>query len=178
MKRRSKVWAAPGKAQGLRAAKVKRPAPKRAAVSPTADEKDAIARLTRERDEALEQQAAASEVLRVISSSPADLQRVFEAMLDNAVRICDARGAGICRWDGEALHHVALKWAQLPFAELMMRTPIHPHPRTNVGRMLATKAVVHVPDLAAQPAYIEQREPGIVLPLRLVVHGRLCMSRC
>jgi GAF domain-containing protein len=43
-----------------------------------------------------------------------------------------------------------------------MRTPIHPNPKTNVGRMLATKTVVHVPDLAAQPAYIEQREPGIV----------------
>src|SRR4029077_20482289 len=60
------------------------------------------------------------------------------------------------------LHHVALKWAQPAFAELMMRTPIHPNPKTNIGRMLATKTVVHVPDLAAQPAYIEQREPGIV----------------
>jgi hypothetical protein len=130
MKRRSKVWVAPGKAQRLRTAKVKRPAPKRAAVSPTADENDAIARLARERDEALEQQAAASEVLRVISSSPADLQRVFEAMLDNAVRICDARGAGICRWDGDALHHVAVSWVQPAFADHLMRTPIRPDPKT------------------------------------------------
>jgi hypothetical protein len=71
-------------------------------------------------------------------------------------------GGGICRWDGDALQHVALKWAQPVFAELLMRTPIHPSLKTNVGRMLATKTVVHVPDLAAQPAYIEQREPGIV----------------
>ncbi len=112
--------------------------------------------------ESLEQQTATSEVLRVISSSPGDLQPVFEAMLENAVRICDAMGGGICRWDGDALHHVALKWARPAFAELLMRTPIRPNPKTNFGRMLATKTVVHVPDLAAQPAYTEQREPGIV----------------
>jgi GAF domain-containing protein len=112
--------------------------------------------------EALEQQSATSEVLRVISSSPGDLQPVFEAMLENAVRICDAMGGGICRWDGDALHHVALKWAHPAFAEFLMRTPIHPNPKTSFGHMLATKTVVHVPDLAAQPAYAEQREPGIV----------------
>src|SRR5262249_30034043 len=83
-------------------------------------------------------------------------------MLDNAVRLCDGTGGSICRWDGDALHHVARKWAQPAFAELMMRTPIHPNPNTNIGRMLVTKTVVHVPDLAAQPAYIEQGEPGIV----------------
>ncbi len=83
-------------------------------------------------------------------------------MLENAVRICDAMGGGICRWDGDALHHVALKWAYPAFAEFLMRTPIHPNPKTSFGRMLATKTVVHVPDLAAQPAYAEQREPGIV----------------
>ena len=54
----------------------------------------------------------------IISSSPADLQPVFEAMLDNAVRICDATGGGICRWDGDALRHVAPQWAQPAFAEL------------------------------------------------------------
>ena len=122
---------------------------------------------TAELTELLEQQTATSEVLRVISSSPADLQPVFEAMVDNAVRICDATGGSICRWDGDALHHVALKWAQPAFAELMMRTPIHPNPKTNIGRMLATKTVVHVPDLAAQPAYIEQREPGIVAAVEI-----------
>jgi GAF domain-containing protein len=83
-------------------------------------------------------------------------------MLENAVRICDAMGGGICRWDGRALHHVAVRWVEPAFAELLKRTAIHPNPNTNVGRMLTTKTVVHVPDLAAQPAYIEQREPGIV----------------
>ena len=120
--------------------------------------------------EALEQQMATSEVLRVVGSSPADLQPVFEAMLENAVRICDARAGGICRWDGHALHHVAVKSLEPAFADLLRRTPIHPNPKTNFGRMLVTKKAVHVPDLAAQPAYIEQREPGIVAAVEI---GRL-----
>jgi hypothetical protein len=80
----------------------------------------------------------------------------------DAMRVCDAMGGGIYRWGGDALQLVALKQAQPAFAELLRRTPIHPNPKTNVGRMLATKTVVHVADLAAQPAYVEHREPGIV----------------
>ena len=60
------------------------------------------------------------------------------------------------------MYHVALKWARPAFTDFLMRTPIHPNPKTNFGLMLATKTVVHVPDLAADPAYTEQREPGIV----------------
>jgi class 3 adenylate cyclase/putative methionine-R-sulfoxide reductase with GAF domain len=121
-----------------------------------------VARLTRERDEALEQQTATSDVLLAISGTPADIQPVFEAMLAHAVRICDAMGGGICRWDGEVLHHVAVRWVKPAFAELLRGAPIYPNPNTNVGRMLTTKTVIHVPDLAAEPAYIVQREPGIV----------------
>jgi hypothetical protein len=95
-------------------------------------------------------------------------------MLDNAVRICDANGSvGICRWDGDALHHVVHRQARPAFAEVMKRTPIYPDPKTNVGRMLVTKTVVHVPDLAAQPAYTEQREPGIVAAVEIGRRGPL-----
>ena len=122
---------------------------------------------TRELTELLEQQTATSEVLRVISSSPAELQPVFEAILNNAVRICDVMTGTICRWDGNALHHVAVRSVNPTFTEILMRTPIHPNPKTNLGRMLVTKKVVHVPDLAAQPAYIEEREPGIVTTVEI-----------
>src|SRR5262252_2690550 len=58
---------------------------------------------TRELSESLEQQTATSEVLQVISSSPGDLEPVFAAVLENAVRICDAKFGYIYRWDGDAL---------------------------------------------------------------------------
>ena len=152
MKRRSKIRGPRAKARRPHPAKANRHSRSKAArrfrSSPTGEETEVV-RLTRELKEALEQQTATSEVLRVISSSPGDLQPVFEAMLENAVRICDAMGGGICRWDGNALRHVAVKWAHPAIAELLMRTPIHPNPKTNFGRMLTTKTVVHVPDLSA-----------------------------
>jgi hypothetical protein len=112
MKRRSKADDEPTKARRRRTAALKRrngPKAHRRSSS-IASLETKVARLTRERDEALEQQTATSEVLRAISSTPADLQPVFEAMLAHAVRICDAMGGGICRWDGDALHHVAVRF--------------------------------------------------------------------
>ena len=70
-------------------------------------EQDEIARLARERDEALEQQTAASEVLRVISSSPGDLESVFQTMLEKAVRICDAKFGSLYLHDEGGLRLVA-----------------------------------------------------------------------
>ena len=73
--------------------------------------------------ESLEQQTATSEVLQVISSSPGDLQPVFEAMLEKAVRICDAKFGNIYRWDGDALHLVATHNTPPAFAEVRRRSP-------------------------------------------------------
>jgi hypothetical protein len=72
--------------------------------------------------EALEQQTATSEVLQVISSSPSDLQPVFQAMLEKAVRICDANFGNIYRWDDEALHLVATHNVPAAFAEARQRS--------------------------------------------------------
>ena len=76
--------------------------------------------------EALEQQTATSEVLQVISSSPGDLQPVFATMLENAVRICDAKFGNIQRWDGEVLHHVAAHNTPPAFAEARRRSVVRP----------------------------------------------------
>ena len=120
----------------------------------TAEENEA-ASLTRELNEAREQQAATSEVLKVISSSHGDLQQVFATMLEKAVRICDAKFGNIYRWDGDALHLMASH--NIPAT----RSPNLPGPQTPTGRMIATKTFVHVPNLAAELAYAA-RDPWIV----------------
>ena len=119
-------------------------------------------RLLNELREALEQQTATSEVLQVISSSPGDLQPVFATMLKNAAGICDAKFGNIYRWDGEALSLVATHNTPPAFAELRRRSPYCPNPNSNIGRMVATKTVVHVADVAAQEAYVKQRDPAYV----------------
>ena len=111
--------------------------------------------------EALEQQTATSEVLQVVSSSPGNLEPVFAIMLEKAVRICDAEFGHIFRRDGDALHLVAAHNTPPAFAELRKRSPLR---ATNnlVGRMMATKTLLHVTDLAADPSYAEERDPTSV----------------
>ena len=117
--------------------------------------------------EALEQQTATSEVLQVVSSSPGDLEPVFVAMLENAVRICDATFGNIYHWDGEALHLLATHNTPPAFAEARRRSPRYPDANTPAGRVAVTKTVVHVADLAAEQAYIAQRDPATVAAVEL-----------
>ena len=112
--------------------------------------------------ESLEQQTATSEVLQVISSSPGVVEPVFQAMLENAVRICDATFGNIYRWDGENLHLVAANNTPGSFVQTRARIGLHPGANDPVGRMIMTKAVVHTADLAAERDYIERRNPGII----------------
>src|SRR6185437_5848386 len=86
---------------------------------------------TRELTESLEQQTATAEVLQVISSSPGDLEPVFETMLAKAVRICDARFGNIFRWDGDALHLLAAYNVPIAFDDVRRRLPLRPSPGRN-----------------------------------------------
>ena len=122
---------------------------------------------TRELTELLEQQTATSEVLQVISSYPGDVQPVFETMLEKAVRICDAKFGNIFRWDRDALALVATHNIPPAFAELRRRLPFRPGPDNPIGRMVATKAVVHVADLAAERRYVERRDPAMIAAVEL-----------
>ena len=113
---------------------------------------------TRELAQAREQQAATSEVLRVIASSPGELQPVFEAILANAMRICEARFGHLVLYDGEGFHGAYLHDVPPAYRELWERGPVRPGPKTGLRRLADTKRVVHVADIAAEPAYAE-RDP-------------------
>jgi class 3 adenylate cyclase/putative methionine-R-sulfoxide reductase with GAF domain len=102
--------------------------------------------------EALEQQTATSEVLKVISSSPGDLQPVFEAMLANATRLCGAKFGVLYRSEGDAFRAVALHGAPLAFVEERRRNPVfRPHPGLALGRAVATKRAVQIADVLKLP---------------------------
>jgi len=137
--------------------------------SPTAAQETELARCTRERDEAseqlseaLKQQTAASEVLRLISGSPGELGAVFDAVLVNATRLCEARFGILLIWEGDAFRTVALHNAPPAFVEYRRREPvIHPAPVISLGRLVATKQVDHVADMRADKGYLDGH-PGPV----------------
>jgi GAF domain-containing protein len=115
--------------------------------------------LRRELAEAREQLTATSEVLRVISSSPGELEPVFETILANATRICEAKFGILYLRDGEAFRLRALHGAPPAFAEASWRDPVvQPGPRTGFGRVIQTKQPVHIVDVTVDPAYAE-RDP-------------------
>ena len=120
-----------------------------------------LARLTRDLSELSQQQAATAEVLQVISNSTDDLQPVFASILEKAVRLCRATFGNIYRWDGEALHLVATHNTPPALAAARRRSPLHPYPGSFVARMVTTKAIVNIPDLAAEELYIQRNRSAV-----------------
>ena len=110
-------------------------------------------RLLNELRQSLEQQTATADVLRVISSSPGDLEPVFQAMLENAVRICDAKFGTLYRCDNETFTPAALFGAPPAYAEFVWkRSSFRPAPGVSLDRLLRTKDVVRITDDAAESA--------------------------
>ena len=112
--------------------------------------------LERKLTEALQREAATAEVLRVISSSPGELEPVFQAMLENAVRLCDAKFGTLNLYDGQVYRTVAVH--NLPSAYVTAKkrgAVIRPDPRSNLGRVARTKEVVHTDDVRTIPPYLE-----------------------
>ena len=158
MRRRSRAGGEPVKTRRRKTVTLKRPnAPKgvRHRSSSAADKETKVALFKRERDEALEQLSAATEVLKVISSSPGDLKPVFEAILENATRICEAKFGTLWLAEGDGLRAVALYNAPPAFADVRRETLVRPNPKTAVGRVLISKQPIQVADLAADAAYAE-----------------------
>jgi signal transduction histidine kinase/DNA-binding response OmpR family regulator len=114
---------------------------------------------TRELTESLEQQTATSEILRVISTSPTDVQPVFETIVRNAVSLCNSLFANVFRFDGELVHFVASHNVGPSYVEMMReKYPMGPDISQISGRVLLAKSVVWLKDALADPAY-DQRFP-------------------
>ena len=120
---------------------------------------DEVQARTRELAELLEQQTATSDVLQVISSSPGELEPVFTAMLDNAIRICEAKFGTMLLTEGDCFRCVALRGAPQAYMELRQREPIiRPGPNTALGRLSQTKQTIQIEDVTTEKAYHE-RDP-------------------
>jgi GAF domain-containing protein len=121
--------------------------------------------------EALEQQTATSEVLKVISSSPGDLEPVFEAMLENATRICDAKFGTLFRFDGEAFHFAAGVGTPPALVEWQkQRDGVVPQAGSELDRVLQTRQVAHTADDAAgsvpgKPAQLVGARSAVIVPM-------------
>src|SRR5262249_34657853 len=116
---------------------------------------------TRELAEARDQQAATSEVLRVISSSPGELEPVFAAMLANATQLCEAKFGILYLYEGDGFRTVATHNVPQAFAEERRRGLIHPGRGTSLEAVITTKQTVQVADLAAVQAYAERYPPTV-----------------
>src|SRR6516162_270030 len=118
------------------------------------------ARLLTETREALEQQTAAAEVLQVINSSPGDLVPVFEALLDKALRLCEASYGMLLTWDGERLHRSAFRGASVELLEALGGSePVLPPPGSVADRLLRGEDIIYTADITQDPSFV--RSPRV-----------------
>ena len=165
MKRRTRVGREPIKSRRRKMASTKaRSMPSHAdrRRSPVVKQETDTLKLARERDEALEQLSAASEILRAISSSPGKPEPVFQAILEHATRICEARFGVLNLYDGGAFRRVAAHSAPPQFA-MRIGEIIHPHPASGLAHLARTKQVAHIDDLRTRRHYLEGEASTVAL---------------
>src|SRR6516225_4811621 len=121
---------------------------------------------TQELSKSLEQQTATSEVLSIISSSPGELEPVFQAMLENATRICGAKFGTLYLREADAFRTVAIHNAPTPYVEDRKLNLVRPPPDSTLGQVLKTHRVTQVADITAVKSYIEG-DPYLVSAVKL-----------
>ena len=135
--------------------------------SSAADLQEKLDARTRQLNEAIERENATAEVLQIISGSPGELQPVFDAMLANATRICEAKFGTLYLRDGDGFHAASLHNAPPAYAAARRHEPLlRPPPDAPLGVLAATKQVAHIPDLTKIPSYIEGN-PFVVVGVEL-----------
>ena len=159
-----------GSGQPTKGQRTSRPKARKAptAAPSTTDPQERLDQRTRERDEALEQQAATAEILKVIKTSPADAQPVFETIVRNAVSLCSGLFANVFRFDGELLHFVASHNVGPSYVDLIKSTyPRRPDRSQVAGRVVLARSVVRLEDALTDPDY-DQRFPRAMSWRRLL----------
>ena len=125
---------------------------------------DEVQARTRELTELLEQQTATSDVLQVISSSPDQLQPVFQAVMENATRLCQAKFGLLWLAEGDMFRSVALHGLPAELVEARRREPlVQMAPVTGVGRVVTTKQLLHIEDLTQEPGYLERNPRSVAI---------------
>jgi GAF domain-containing protein len=153
MRRRSRAGSKQANARRRKAATPKRPTAPTVRDRGPSSLKTMAVQLARERDEALEQLSATSEVLKVISASPGDLQPVFDTILERATQLCEASHGQVWRIDGGQLHAVAVRGDARFVQWLRQNSPLRPFPGSSAYRILRGEHLVHVADRREEDAY-------------------------
>src|SRR6516162_735164 len=144
-----------------------------------ADLQRQLAECQAERDEALRQQTATAEVLQVINATPGDLTPAFDAMLERAMRLCEAAFGTLWTYDGKRFHSVAQCGVPAPYAQYLADHPIPEGGSGGVGaRILRGERCLHVTDLREEEHYrtgdphrralvdLGGARTGLIVPLR------------
>jgi two-component system, NtrC family, sensor kinase len=126
---------------------------------------DEVHSRTRDLSVSLQQQTATADVLKVISSSPGELEPVFQAMLENATRICEAKFGTLYLSEGDGFRAAAMHNAPPAYEEARARV-VHPHPDSSLWRAAKAKQVVQIADVSLNRGYIE-RDPFVVSAVAL-----------
>jgi two-component system NtrC family sensor kinase len=156
MRRRSRAGGEPVKARRRKTATPKRrkePKSPRRRSSSAAGRETQVARLTRERDEALQQQTATAEALNVISRSTFDLQTVLDTLTESAAKLCAADKGAIFQRDVEFLRLTANYRMPPEGVQYLAEHPLRADRSTITGRALVEGRVIHVADVSSDPKY-------------------------